>query len=964
MADHQSMKQNDLPRPDSIETSTTIPALPSLGFSSDTHALGFDGHYDVSPPSSPSRPEYSASRSEPIAIEGNNARGLGIATPLPPLGHDPSAPDYAASAAAPDARSPSIKSSDAPSAMNSANPLMGSFPQDSAGTTPDLQPDRLSPSLNNGGIDSKVTVPDEYQRYLEDSAGGGSRPHNGTSIKSAYANDFRPTHECPTAKDFHMSRWSWVSVTIIILCLFSTVFSGIFLGLATKAPRYGRSISSQGSFKPSDAILLTTVMAKLIELSFVTAFVAFLGQVLSRRAFMREHGPGVTLSEMSMWRWVVQPGTLITHWETAKYAGLSVLGILSLLSALLATLYTPAATAVVQPMLKEGHWDGRVFEGQVMTDFANVTYVKQLCATPIQSDAEAGQSTCLQIEHAGQGYHNYQRYLNYWTTAVNSRNTTSNQRKRPRPFGLLHENTTVTGQWVNIIDTAATSREHGRVINNISLAMPHSGVFKAAHSQKNGIMQPEELDSEGTYTLRASVPSPVMNVLCANMNRDELKPIVYQEWNRRYNVNGTSWTRYRDNATTRNRTVVDDLFGWTKRDPLRQDYPPVFAKLPKPFNTIMNHTNYGWGRDAIYLLGQGGADDKTNNTGTYVLCKLHLTITPNCSTHYTATGSGGTMEAHCEDESDELAYIKSHPESTGGRPVSNWRDVGFDWANSLSLNTGIDDADASNARLLTQLILRPSNPDPKNLEVDLNSELPSVAEALAVMAGCTLLKSMHDAPFVDFWNYTEDSYSALPATQYFNASLQAQQYASGGPDDASRAWIAVLFLVFIMNVFVLIYFLCHNGLVTDFSEPPNLFALAVNSPPSHVLAGSCGGGPAGKQYTVNWFVNHEGDHLFMEPGTVAAGHGQPHLHDSHARGGPYDQEEKPKRGFMSAIARHVDKLRENGLHFGLNKHQTRLRPASVVSSPAIGNYLSPDLEGGTSRTRRKYEMLAKRKSVL
>lgn len=92
-------------------------------------------------------------------------------------------------------------------------------------------------------------------------------------------------------------------------------------------------------------MLLTTIMAKLIELSFVTVFVAFLGQVLSRRAFMRE-GKGISISEMSMWRWVVQPGTLITHWEVAKYAGLTVLGILSLLSAILATLYTSAATAV------------------------------------------------------------------------------------------------------------------------------------------------------------------------------------------------------------------------------------------------------------------------------------------------------------------------------------------------------------------------------------------------------------------------------------------------------------------------------------------------------------------------------------------------------------------------------------------------------------------------------------------
>lgn len=87
-------------------------------------------------------------------------------------------------------------------------------------------------------------------------------------------------------------------------------------------------------------------MAKLIELSFVTSFVGFLGQVLSRRAFMKNQGRGITLAEMSMWRWVVQPGTLITHWEGVRYAGTTILGLLSLLAALLATLYTPAASAL------------------------------------------------------------------------------------------------------------------------------------------------------------------------------------------------------------------------------------------------------------------------------------------------------------------------------------------------------------------------------------------------------------------------------------------------------------------------------------------------------------------------------------------------------------------------------------------------------------------------------------------
>jgi hypothetical protein len=86
--------------------------------------------------------------------------------------------------------------------------------------------------------------------------------------------------------------------------------------------------------------------------------------------------------------------------------------------------------------------------------------------------------------------------------------------------------------------------------------------------------------------------------------------------------------------------------------------------------------------------------------------------------------------------------------------VKNWRDIGFDWSNSLSLNTGIMDADASNSRLLMQLQLTPkdaNNADPENLDVNLSPLLPSMGEALAVMAGCTLLKSFLDAPFVPFW---------------------------------------------------------------------------------------------------------------------------------------------------------------------------------------------------------------------
>ncbi|OCK83244.1 hypothetical protein K432DRAFT_402226 [Lepidopterella palustris CBS 459.81] len=901
----------------------------------------------LSPPSR-SRPGYSRLRSDTTGLDGNSpvlhegdeeggdvgdtlrrSSGLGIATatavPIPPGNSSGRRVSIRAIPRIPvGTRSPDS------GAPLSSDPLTGGFPKGSSpGSTPDLRRERQSPKddgdsyeeYRRGGMAAKHRSQaslhsDQYQTYshshdTERLRKGGPTP----SIRSAYENEFRPREECPTAKEFYQPTFTWLSISILILCLFSTVFSGIFLGIALRGPRYGRKIATDGSLKPYDAIILTSVVAKTIELSFVTSFVAFLGQVLSRRAFMKEQGRGITLAEMSMWRWVVQPGTLITHFEGVRYAGATLLGILALLAALLATLYTPAASALVQPQLKFGDWVDVTLAGRVSASFANPNYVQSLCNTPIQESMDpvyAG-STCLQIEHASQGYHNYQRYLSFWTAVANSGNGTTDLKNRPQGFGLLHENTSITASWIQVVNVPDSSKKFGgRIVNNVSLAMPHSGVFQAARDPRNNIIQPEELDGLGIYSLHASVPSPVMNVLCANMNEEELAPIVYEKWPNHQPVN-ISWSTLipgGDRSTT-NKTVVDDLFGWRNET---GHLPPVFAKIPIDFNTIMNHTSYPWGRDAIYLLGTGDP----SLAEKYVLCSMKVSLSPACSTRYNATGSGGTMEAICEDPTDDLAYVHSLSNASVGLTNQDWPNIGFDWANSMSLNTGIVDANASNSRLLTQLILQ---------SPELNKALPSPAEALAVMAGCTLLMSAQDTPFVEFWNYSLPLLET-PQTQYFNASIRGQEYASGPASSSSNGFMIILILVFAMNVFIFFYFILHRGLVTDFSEPPNLFSLAVNSPPSHLLAGSCGGGPEGKQYQVNWFVNTEGGHLYMEPGEKAV-----------------EVEEGRRSSGISLGAMGLGQKRRTG----------GLRPASTVGV---------DVEMDDSPTARMYAKFAKRKSML
>lgn len=178
-----------------------------------------------------------------------------------------------------------------------------------------------------------------------------------------------------------------------------------------------------------------------------------------------------------------------------------------------------------------------------------------------------------------------------------------------------------------------------------------------------------------------------------------------------------------------------------------------------------------------------------------------------------------------------------------------------------------------------------------------------------------------------------------------------------------------------MNIFVLVYFTFHRGLVTDFSEPPNLFALAVNSPPSQALAGSCGGGPEGKQYMVNWFVNHEGEHLYMEPGektALLAAHDHSHAHNHDHNHGAPRQPKSTGAGFFASAAAAMGRIK---LPFASKPNPPakvsqpagaeQLRPLSTAASMRSG--VSPseyELEDGESRTQRQYAKLSKRRSML
>jgi hypothetical protein len=245
---------------------------------------------------------------------------------------------------------------------------------------------------------------------------------------------------------------------------------------------------------PYIADLLTAFFAKTIELSFATVFVSFLGQVLSRRAFMKNQGKGITLAEMDMRSWVMQPGTMITHFEALKSSILSFLGVLSLVAAVVAMLYTTASESLVQPYLRYGPWEHGSLKGLVRTIFANPAYMEPACGTPItiKEDILAG-STCLQLQYAAHSYYNYQRYISDWSTISKNSNGSIDPAIRPKGFAMIYENTTVTAPWIELENSNVTKNweQHQRIINNVTLALPHSGVPGAAWDSVNNILQPE-----------------------------------------------------------------------------------------------------------------------------------------------------------------------------------------------------------------------------------------------------------------------------------------------------------------------------------------------------------------------------------------------------------------------------------------------------------------------------------------
>ncbi|KAK6538026.1 hypothetical protein TWF694_010919 [Orbilia ellipsospora] len=696
---------------------------------------------------------------------------------------------------------------------------------------------RSSSAKRRGSLDDgpeEVKLIDERYRSQEKSDNG-----DGDDPNSAYARS--------RAK---RSKLSSIGIMILVLSIFSTVFSILFFMIATVKPRYQHYIHATGTLSPNSASLLSAIFAKAIEISFTTVFTSFVGQVLSKRAF-RRNSNGIRIADLLMKQWVYQPGTMFTTIPALRYAGGTVMGAVIFFVVLCVTLYTTAADTLVSPKLAFGKYYNGNLRGVVSLTYANSTALASRCPAIIStmldgpmngSALPVSQSTCYKVHNSYQPLRDFTFYTDTWTAyRADMSIPRADFMKRPTGWTTVG-NDRYYGSWLEV---------KGEVgLNNVTLAMPHGGFVPAVRNLTlNGLVQPDAQSDFGNVDATASVVSPAINVLCYKLNA------TTAQW---FIANGP--------AGPRRGTLdpeVQRIFNFDP-DPSQLKnisspglyLAPVFATAPQPFNVAI-FSSAGYDDPSMYAIIGANA-----TAPSYSLCALRSILTSSCSTNYLSATGGGNITVNCSpDNPQALSRFLSSAHDTY---QSQFKDISTELAYALSINV----QDAPLSRILG---IFASSPAPI-----FDPAIPSPAEAFAILFSNSVTLSSVGAQFGT--NQESNDYTGvspypiqLPTLETFQTRIRTVEYASGVQGGAAASFYVILAGVMVVNLFCLVYFFVTKDLVFDFTEIENLFCVAYNSRGATVVAddgtkrddGFYGKGPRGKDFAVGFHVDCEEDERFF-----------------------------------------------------------------------------------------------------
>ncbi|KAI1341730.1 hypothetical protein F5Y15DRAFT_413658 [Xylariaceae sp. FL0016] len=633
--------------------------------------------------------------------------------------------------------------------------------------------------------------------------------------------------DCHATSDAHIRRRSWLYILQALAALLATAGSAAAFAFAITNKRWDPAIENYLAF--------WNYGYKVIEILFAGVYVTFLGQVFTRRAFSRD-SKAFNIAEITMRNWVNQPGAMITHCQGLPFAGISLLGVLTILSTIGTLAYTSSCYNLITPRLRPSKWNQNgLLYPRVRTSYANVPYIEAACAMV----GNATGANCLDFKYNGDAYRAFLTYTKDWQ--IWNEADPSIRTSRPGSTVIMMDNTTLNSSWLS--HYPMVSEDNGRVINNVTLAMPHAGLtslYLDLWNSSTEIVKPAQLTELGGYMISASVVSPAINVMCVNADESEVN----------YYVDPTLPTHRRDGLSI---GPLDDVFQMGPK--YEKTFTPKFKMLTPPRNFVVNWTPDHEFYDSMYIMA------KYNETSDYTICQLRSLLSPSCFTAFVVNTYHANMSAWCDSASEDdkgTPYGKVYGDHGDGVLAPLWGNLSKSWSNTLNLNGGASNADTSNAKVLSSMIL---------FEPKLSDTLPSMAEALAVLASPTIVDSSLGSSFLH-----TSSDTSPPAAGYEEIHVEYQYMGFfSGNAKGHRGGIAifnfiVLAGVFLISTFCLLHHLNRQGMVTDYTEPQNLFALAINSPPSRALKGACGDGPSTRDLGIAFRVcySEASNHYFFE----------------------------------------------------------------------------------------------------
>lgn len=142
------------------------------------------------------------------------------------------------------------------------------------------------------------------------------------------------------------------------------------------------------------------------------------------------------------------------------------------------------------------------------TSFANEWYIEDASRNPLESDTSQDMArSFLSILYSSKGSDSYSSYLEQWQDVGENHNGTIDQLERRAP-SILDRKTLLQCQlnssWVQSINMQDAFDKFGRVVDNVTLALPHPGVLQAARSSTKSIPQPGVRHPRFTYPMFVS----------------------------------------------------------------------------------------------------------------------------------------------------------------------------------------------------------------------------------------------------------------------------------------------------------------------------------------------------------------------------------------------------------------------------------------------------------------------------